>query len=65
MGTSTQGDTMKLHTYTSNQYPYQVPTSYTVRFLRYSLDKVFRATHLPTQTPWVKTIPAQPLQAVG
>ena len=37
---SNQGQAMTLHTYTPNQYPYQVLTSYTLRFLRYSLDKI-------------------------
>ena len=37
---SNQGQTMTLHTYTPNQYPYQVSTSYTLRFLRYSPDKI-------------------------
>ena len=33
---------MTLHTYTPNQCPYQVSTSYTLRFLRYSPDKLFK-----------------------
>ena len=33
---------MTLHNYTPNQRPYQVPTSYTLRFLRYSPDKIFK-----------------------
>ena len=33
---STQGHTMTLHTYTPNQCPYQVTTSYTLQFQRYS-----------------------------
>ena len=33
---------MTLLTYSSNQCPYQVSTSYTLRFLRYSLDKIFK-----------------------
>ena len=32
-----------LHTYTPNQCPYQVSTSYTLRFLRSSSDKLFAA----------------------
>ena len=40
-------------------------TSYTLRFLTYSPDKLFPATRPPIQTPWVKTIPRQPLRAVG
>ena len=32
---------MTLHTYTPNQYPHQVQSSYTSRFLRYSADKIF------------------------
>ena len=35
---SYQGQTMTLHTYT----PYQVSTSYTLWFLRYSPDKIFK-----------------------
>ena len=31
---------MTLRTYTPNQYPYQVSTSYTLRFPRYSPDKI-------------------------
>ena len=33
---SNQGHTMTLHTYTPNQCSYQVSTSYTLQFLRYS-----------------------------
>ena len=33
---------MTLHTYTPNQCPYQVSTSYTLWFLRYSPDKIFK-----------------------
>ena len=40
---SNQGHTMTLHTYTPNQCPYQVSTSYALQFLRYSQDKVFPA----------------------
>ena len=36
-----QGQIMTLHTYTPNQCPYQVSTSYTLRFPRYSPDKIF------------------------
>ena len=32
-----------------NQCPYQVSTSYTLRFLRYSPDKLFPAARPPTQ----------------
>ena len=39
---SNQGQTMTLHTYTPNQCPYQVSTSYTLRFPRYSPDKIFK-----------------------
>ena len=98
----------------TNQCPYQVSTSYTLRFPRYSPDKIFKLkvttarskvksrsdhdvahlhlTNVPTKyqlptpysfwdtarinffpphtrppirTPWVKTIPRQPLRAVG
>ena len=31
---------MMLHTYTPNQCPYQVSTSYTLQFPRYSPDKI-------------------------
>ena len=34
------GHTMKLHTYTPDQCPYQTSTSYTLRFPTYSLDKI-------------------------
>ena len=37
---SNQGQTMMLHTYTPNQCPYQVSTFYTLRFPRYSPDKI-------------------------
>ena len=37
---SNQGHTMTLHTYTPNQCPYQVITSYTLRFPRYSPDNI-------------------------
>ena len=36
------GHTMTLHTYHPNQCPYQVLTSYTLRFPRYSPDKIFK-----------------------
>ena len=39
---SNQGQTMTLHTYTPNQCPYQISTSYTLRFLRYSPNKIFK-----------------------
>ena len=39
---SNQGHTMTLHTYTPKQCPYQVSTSYTLRFPRYSPDKIFK-----------------------
>ena len=58
---SNQGHTMTLHTYTPNQYPYQVSTSYTLRFLRYRPDKLFPLpAHPPIRTPWIKTIPDSP-----
>ena len=47
-----------------NQCPYQASTSYTLRFPRYRPDKLLPA-HPPIQTPWVKTIPQQPLRTVG
>ena len=37
---SNQGQTMTLHTYTPNQCPYNVSTSYTLQFPRYSPDKI-------------------------
>ena len=37
---SNQGHTMTLHTYTPNQCPYQVSTSYTLWFPRYSPHKI-------------------------
>ena len=37
---SNQCHTMMLHTYTPNQCPYQVSTSYTLWFPRYSPDKI-------------------------
>ena len=33
-------DKVKGHTYTPNQCPYQVSTSYTLRFPRYTPDKI-------------------------
>ena len=36
---SNQGHTITLHTYTPNQCPYHISTSYTLQFLRYSPDK--------------------------
>ena len=54
---SNQGHTIMLHTYTYNQCPYQVSNSYTLWFLRYSLDKLFPTASPPIWTPWVKTIP--------
>ena len=48
-----------------NQCPYEVSTSYTLWFLRYRPDKLFPAARPPIWTPWVKTIPRQPLRAVG
>ena len=47
-----------------NQCPYQVSTSYPLWFVRYNPDKLFPAACPPIQTPWVKTIPWQPLRAV-
>ena len=45
---SNQGHTMMLHTYISSQCPYQVSSSYTLWFLRYSPVKLFPTTHPPT-----------------
>ena len=33
---------MTMHIYTPNQYVYQVSTSYTLQFLRYNPDKIFK-----------------------
>ena len=38
------------HLHPPNQCSYQVLTYYTLRFLRYSLDKLFPATRMPIQT---------------
>ena len=40
---SNQGQAITLHTYTPNQCPYQVSTSYTLQFPRYSPDKIYRS----------------------
>ena len=51
---SNQGQTMTLHSSPPNQCPYQVSTSYTLQFLRYSMDKFFSCCPhdcLPAQTP--------------
>ena len=37
---SNQGQTLMLHTYTTKQCPYQVSSSYTIWFPRYSPDKI-------------------------
>ena len=42
------GQAMTLHTYSPNQCPYQVSTSYTLWFLRYSPDKLIPAARPPT-----------------
>ena len=42
---SHQGHTMMMHTYTPNQCPYQISTSYTLWFLKYSLENHFPAAH--------------------
>ena len=62
---SNQGHTIILHTFSPNQCPYQVSIPYTLQFLRYSLDKLFPAAHLPIWIPWMKTLPAQLLKPVG
>ena len=46
-----------------NQCPYQVSTSYTLRFPRYSPDKLFPAAHPPGHHGW--KLPPQPLRTVG
>ena len=49
-----------------NQCSYEVSTSYILQFLRYRLDKLFPLPARPTiRTPWVKTIPQQPLRLWG
>ena len=48
MERSNQGHIMMLHPDTSNQCPYQVSTSYTLWFLRHSLETLFPTTR---QTP--------------
>ena len=53
---SNQGQTMTLHTYTPNQCPYQVSTSYTLRFLRYSPDKLFPVTRPFGQHGWKSAV---------
>ena len=67
-----QGQTMMLHTYTS--YPMPLPS---INFLHLTVSEIqpgqtfSRRPHArppaqtPIQTPWVKTIPRQPLRAVG
>ena len=42
---------MRLHTYTPNQCPYQVSTSYTLQFLRYRPDKLLPAASPPARPP--------------
>ena len=37
---SNQGQTMMLHNHTHNQCPYQLSTSYTLQFPRYSPDNI-------------------------
>ena len=49
------------HLHPPNQCTYQVSTSYT-GFLDTARKKFFLP---PTQTPWVKIIPQQPLWAIG
>ena len=41
---------MTLHTYTPNQYPYQVSTSYTLRFPRYTPDKILEVKVTTTRS---------------
>ena len=45
MAKSNQGHTMTFHTYTPQ--PMSLSTSFTLQFLRYSLDKFVPITHLP------------------
>ena len=45
--------------------PYQVPTSYTSRFLRYKQGQLLPIAHVPDQTPCVKITLTQPLKAAG
>ena len=59
---SNQGHTMMLHTYTPNQCPYQVSTSYSLQYPRHSPDKILevkvtmaRHTNPPNQCPYQVT----------
>ena len=50
---SNQGQTMTLHTYPPpppNQCPYQILTFYTLRFLRYIPDKIFKLKFTTTRS---------------
>ena len=54
---SNQGQIMTLHNYTPyNQCPYQVSTSYTLRFPRYSPDRIFELK-VTTARSKVKSLP--------
>ena len=62
---SNQGHTMTLHTYTPQ--PMSLPS---MNFLHLTVSEIqpgqlFPAARPPIRTPWVKTIPRQPLWAVG
>ena len=41
---------MMLHTYIPNQFPYKVSTSYTLRFQRYSPDKILKVKVTTTRS---------------
>ena len=68
---SNQGHTMMLHTYippTNVPKKYQLPTPYGFRdidWTNFFPPPTRPNARPPIQTPWVKTIPRQPLRAVG
>ena len=47
---SNQGHTMTLHTYIPQPCPYQVPTSYTLQFLRYSPGNILKVKVTTTRS---------------
>ena len=65
---SNQGQTMMLHTYTPQ--PMSLPS---MNFLHLTVSEIQPGQTIsrrppaqpPIRTPWVKTIPRQPLRAVG
>ena len=58
---SNQGHTITLHTYNPNQCPYQVSTSYTLPFPRYSKLKVTAARSNQGHTMTLHTYTTQPM----